>query len=296
MKRTNKVEGWLSRVEVVKAEVDELLKAKPQEVEKLCLGGFCSKNCKSSYKFGKKVARKLHVVTTLKDEGAFEVVAERIEAVVDERPIKPTIVGLQSTFDKAWRCLGEEQVGIIGLYGMGGVGKTTLLTQINNKFLQSPNDYDVVIWVVVSKNLQLGSIQDTIGKKIGLFHESWQNKAFDEKALDIFQVLNKKKFVILLDDIWERVDLVKLGIPTPKNSSKVIFTTRKLEVCGKMDANKKFKVECLTYKEAWELFQKKVGNETLKSHPRIYELAKTVTKECGGLPLALINHWSGYGF
>ncbi|KAK5826832.1 hypothetical protein PVK06_021765 [Gossypium arboreum] len=56
-----------------------------------------------------------------------------------------------------------------------------------------------------------------------------------------------------------------------------------------MEARKKIKVECLKSEEAWKLFQDKVGDETLNSHPDIRELAKQVAKRCGGLPLALIT-------
>lgn len=92
--------------------------------------------------------------------------AQRLpENPVDARPVAPTIVGLESIFDKAWRCLTEEQVGIIGLYGMGGVGKTTLLTLINNKFLDAPNYFDVVIWAVASKDVEIKKIQESIATK-----------------------------------------------------------------------------------------------------------------------------------
>ncbi|KAJ4721582.1 Disease resistance protein family [Melia azedarach] len=76
--------------------------------------------------------------------------------------------------------------------------------------------------------------------------------------------------------------------PTPINVSKVVFTTRELEVCGGMEAQKSFKVESLRYEDAWRLFEEKVGKETLDSHPNIPELAETVAEKCGGLPLALI--------
>lgn len=56
-----------------------------------------------------------------------------------------------------------------------------------------------------------------------------------------------------------------------------------------MEANKKFKVECLSDNDAWELFRQKVGLETLDSHHDILELAQTVAKKCVGLPLALIT-------
>ncbi|KAJ4718437.1 NBS-LRR type disease resistance protein [Melia azedarach] len=291
MKRLNQVQGWLSRVEAAETIVDELIRRGSQEKEKLCLGGFCSKNCTSSYKFGKEVAEMLRDLETLMGESAFEVVAEKVpEAAVDEIICEPTVVGMESTFEEVWTCLREESVGIIGIYGMGGVGKTTLLTQINNKLVNMPKStFDVVIWVVVSKDLQLEKMQEKIGKKIGLFDESWKNKSGEEKALDIFKILRKKKFILLLDDIWERVDLIKVGVPVPSTNitSKVVFTTRSIDVCGHMEVHKKFKVKCLKDEEAWELLRKKVGEDTLNSHPDILELAKTVAKECDGLPLAL---------
>lgn len=173
-------------------------------------------------------------------------------------------------------------MGIIGIYGLGGVGKTTLLTQINNKFSTTPNGFDVVIWALV---------QDRIGRNLGFSDDSWKNKSVDQKATDIYRVLCYKKFVVLLEDLWERVDLNQVGIPKPsqKNGSKLIFTTRSLELCGEMEAQKKIKVKCLKPEEAWKLFQDKVGDETLNSHPDIWELAKQVGERCGWLPLAVIT-------
>ncbi|KAJ4718290.1 NBS-LRR type disease resistance protein [Melia azedarach] len=68
MKRTEQVQGWLSRVQQLEAEVGELQKAKSQHIENLCLGGCCFKTCNSSYEFGKKVAKKLKVVATLREK------------------------------------------------------------------------------------------------------------------------------------------------------------------------------------------------------------------------------------
>ncbi|KAK9232410.1 hypothetical protein WN943_022656 [Citrus x changshan-huyou] len=289
----NQVQGWVSRVEAVKAEADQLIRVGSQEIQRLCLGSYCSKNCRSSYDLGKKVTKKLQLVETLMGEGIFEVVAEKVpEPAATERPTEPTVIGLQSQLEQVWRCLVEESVGIVGLYGMGGVGKTTLLTHINNKFLESTTNFNYVIWVVVSKDLRHENIQDTIGEKIGLLNDTWKNRRIEQKALDIFRILKEKKFVLLLDDLWQRVDLTKVGVPLPgpqNNAPKVVFTTRSEEVCGLMEAHKKFKVACLSDIDAWELFRQKVGEEALHSHPDIVELAHTVAKECGGLPLALIT-------
>ncbi|XP_039063713.1 probable disease resistance protein At1g12290 isoform X2 [Hibiscus syriacus] len=224
-------------------------------------------------------------------KGVFDRVAETQPAAsVVVRPEDRT-VALESTIDKVWSCIMDNDVGIIGLYGIGGVGKTTLLTQINNKFSTTPNDFDVVIWALVSKDYNVEKIQDEIGANVGFSNESWKIKRVDQKAVDINGVLRNKRFVVLLDDLWKRVDLNKVGIPEPsqENGSKLIFTTRSLEVCGEMEARNKIKVECLKLEEAWKLFQEKVGDETLHSHPDIPKLAKQVAEECCGLPLALVT-------
>ncbi|GAY31747.1 hypothetical protein CUMW_286280, partial [Citrus unshiu] len=292
MKRLERVQGWFSRVQDVLYEVDRLTLESNREDVKLCLGGLCTKSCKSNYKFGRKVFRTLREVQSLSLEGDFKEVAQPAPVnPVDERPLPTSVVGLQSTFERVWSCVMEDTIGIVGLYGMGGVGKTTLLTQINNKFLVSPNHFDFVIWAVVSKDLQLEKIQESIAKKIGLFNESWSSKNVQEKAQEIFKILSNKKFMLLLDDIWEPVDLAQVGLPIPSprsTSSKVVFTSRDFEVCGQMETHRSFKVECLAYEDACELFEEKVGREILDSHPDIPELAEIVAKDCGGLPLALI--------
>ncbi|TYH14598.1 hypothetical protein ES288_A06G233700v1 [Gossypium darwinii] len=275
----------------VQREAEKLVSNGPQQINNLCLGGCVSKNCLSSYKFGKQVAEMLQKISDHKSKGAFEKVAGNQPAPsVVIRPVEQP-VALESTIQKAWSWIEDEDVGIIGLYGLGGVGKTTLLTKLNNKFSTTPNDFEVVIWALVSKDSSVGKIQDRIGETIGFSDGSWKKKSVDQKAVDIYRILNNKRFLVLLDDLWEWVDLKQVGIPKPnqENGSKLIFTTRSLEVCGETGARKKIKVECLEPEKAWELFQDNVGDETLNSHPDIPNLAKQVAQRCGGLPLALIT-------
>ncbi|MBA0754984.1 hypothetical protein Gogos_022306 [Gossypium gossypioides] len=100
-------------------------------------------------------------------KGAFKKVAEsKPSASVVVRPEEQPI-GLESTIEKVWSCIMDKDVGIIGLYGLGGVGKTTLLTQINNKFSTTPDKFDVVIWALVAKDYNVEKIQDKMGGNIG---------------------------------------------------------------------------------------------------------------------------------
>ena len=104
--------------------------------------------------------------------------------------------------------------------------------------------------------------------------------------------MKTKKFVLLLDDIWERLDPTELGVPHPNgedNMSKLIFTTRSEDVCHVMEGHKHVKVECLAPDEALSLFWMKVGEDTFNYHPEIPTLAKEIVKECKDLPLALVT-------
>ncbi|KAK8575939.1 hypothetical protein V6N12_063588 [Hibiscus sabdariffa] len=291
LRQLDEVQLWLSKADTMITETEQLIADGPKEINSLCLYGCVSKNCLSTYKLGRKVDQRLQDIKDHMSKGVFDKVADTHPAAsMILRPEERTIA-LESTIDKVWKYIVDKDVGIIGIYGTGGVGKTTLLTQINNKFGTTPEGFDVIIWVLVSKDYDVGKIQDEIGENIGFSNGSWKNKRVDQKAVDIYGVLHNKRFVLLLDDLWERVDLNRAGIPKPsqQNGSKLIFTTRSLEVCGEMEARKRIRVECLKPEEAQKLFQDKVGDETLNSHPDIPELAEQVVKECGGLPLALIT-------
>ncbi|TYG66186.1 hypothetical protein E1A91_D06G237600v1 [Gossypium mustelinum] len=276
LKPFEQVQLWLSKAETMITEAEKLIEDGLQQMNNLCLGG---------------LAEMLQEISDHKSTGVFEKVAENQPAAsVVVRPVEQP-VALESTIQKVWSCIADKDVGIIGLYGLGGVGTTTLLTKLNNKFSTTPNVFEVVIWALVSKDSDVGKIQDRIGGNFGFSDDSWKNKSVDQKAPDIYGVLRNKRFIVLLDDLWERVDLNQVGIPKPsqENGSKLIFTTRSLEVCGEMEAQKKIKVKCLETEKAWELFRDKVGDETLNNHPDIPNLAKQVAKRCGGLPLALIT-------
>ncbi|WZY97016.1 hypothetical protein YC2023_069345 [Brassica napus] len=282
------VKGWRSRVATIDSQVSDLLKTKPTETKRLCLFGYFSKNCISSCEYGKKVSNKLEEVKELLSRKDFEKVAEKRPAPKVGKKHIQTTIGLDSMVEKAWNSIMNPERKALGIYGMGGVGKTTLLATINNKFIKEVNEFDIVIWVVVSKDLQYKGIQDQILRRLRVDRE-WEGEREDGKASSIDDILGRKKFVLLLDDLWSEVDLDKIGVPHPtqENGSKIVFTTRSEEVCKCMNADDELKIDCLSSNEAWELFQNAVGEDPLKRHQDIPTLAKGICEKCYGLPLAL---------
>ncbi|XP_034678244.1 disease resistance protein SUMM2-like isoform X3 [Vitis riparia] len=283
-KRTREVDAWLCSVENMEREVNELMVKSDIEIQKKCLGSCCLTNCRSSYKLGKMIREKVAAVAELQSRADH----------LDEVPVplfRPAVYEMpMDLFDRVWRWLEDEQVGTIGIYGMGGVGKTTLLAKINNRVLKRNNEFDVVIWITVSRPGRIELVQQQILNILDVPDYKWKDRSQDEKALEIFQVLKTRKFLLFLDDIWERLDLMKLGIPplNNQNKSKVVLTTRFQDVCHQMEVQKMVDVKCLGEEEAFALFQANVGEDTLNSHPQIPNLARIIAQECRGLPLALV--------
>ncbi|EFH66393.1 hypothetical protein ARALYDRAFT_888984 [Arabidopsis lyrata subsp. lyrata] len=251
LQRLAQVQGWFSRVQSVESQVKDLLEARSTQTKRLCLLGYCSKKCITSWLLAK---------------GVFQVVAEKIPVPKVDKKHFQTTVGLDSMVEKAWNSLMIGERRTLGLYGMGGVGKTTLLACINNRFLEVVNEFDVVIWVVVSKDLQIESIQNQILGRLSLDKE-WKQETEIERASH----------------------LNKIGVPPPtqENGSKLVFTTRSKEVCKDIEVDDIMEVACLSPDEAWELFQQKVGENPIKSHHDFLPVARKIAAKCCGLPLAL---------
>lgn len=129
LQRLSKVHAWL-------AQVNDLLEARSTQTKRFGLLGY-----------GRKISKKLKKVERLISNGVFEAVAEKIYASkVEQRHIETT-VGLDKKVEKAWNSLMEDGPRTLSLHGIGGIGKTTLLAHINNKFLELSDKFDVVLWV-----------------------------------------------------------------------------------------------------------------------------------------------------
>ncbi|KAF8388166.1 hypothetical protein HHK36_026832 [Tetracentron sinense] len=109
LKPRDQVEVWLQMVESTEHEVDQIIEEGFQQISNTCLGGCCPKHCCSSYRVGKRVAKKLKMVAELRSKGDFNEVAYILPpAEVEVMPSRPT-VGMDLMFENVWRCLREDE-------------------------------------------------------------------------------------------------------------------------------------------------------------------------------------------
>ncbi|KAK8549233.1 hypothetical protein V6N13_008910 [Hibiscus sabdariffa] len=189
---------------------------------------------------------------------------------------------VERTVLKILELLSNDTVRRIGIYGSGGVGKTTVL----KAFIDHPQTkhmFDLIIWVTVSKYWSISRVQKEVVKQL-----STDFKAESENREELFQYLEGRKFLLVLDDVWERIDLDAVGIPDPslENGSAMILATRKPEVCDDMHFINFIEVGTLSNEEAWELFYEQVGD--IVNAPGILSFARGIVERCGGLPLLVI--------
>ena len=275
------VEGWLQAVERMNAEI--------QAIEREAGEG----KCFSRAHVGKLAFKKIGEMEELYQKGAY------IDSLVVDPPVShgeilstPILIGestAEKVKEKIWACLlDDDDVRKIGVYGMGGIGKSTVMEHINNSLLKETKMFDRVIWVTVSKPFNVIQLQHDIAHKLGLDLKEVEHEK--ERAAKLKAKLeDKKRYVLILDDMWEAFPLEKVGIPEPTSSNgcKLVLTTRLLDVCLGMNC-KNIKMELLSKEEAQNLFLDKLGRDVFNS-PNLKAIAEEVLERCAQLPLAIVT-------
>uniref|UniRef100_A0A2N9G4H7 Uncharacterized protein n=1 Tax=Fagus sylvatica TaxID=28930 RepID=A0A2N9G4H7_FAGSY len=235
---------WLEDVEKLELKVNPI----QEEMVNNKKPSACFLNCNKRYRASKEVEEILEEIKRLLQAGIFAngmVNPSRGPRAVEHIP-GPSIQGqttASKTLDKTMSLLYDDRYRNIGIWGLGGVGKTTL----GKDPQQSAQHYfNAPFW-----HRHLGYCFQELG------HETGPDTNSSE--------------IEFRDDVWVKIDLDTLGVPQPEvhKGCKIILTSRRKEVC-RMGA-------AMRRKEKVELWENAL-NELRRSVPFIEDIEVEVYK------------------
>ncbi|CAK8540294.1 unnamed protein product [Lathyrus sativus] len=184
---------------------------------------------------------------------------------------------------------------VISIYGMGGLGKTTLAKQVYDD-PKVKKRFRIHAWANLSQSSKMEELlkdlyqqlHSVIGKPVPEDVGTMKNEKVKES---IKNLLRGSRYLIVLDNVWHVSvwDAVKLALPNNNRGSRVMITTRNKDIALYSCAGfgKNFHLDFLPEQEAWSLFCRKTfqGNSC---PPHLEEVCRNILRMCGGLPLAIV--------
>jgi disease resistance protein RPM1 len=191
-----------------------------------------------------------------------------------------------------WLYSEEPESTVIIVFGMGGLGKSTLIKDV---YEREKINFHAHAWINVS---QIDPVEDLLRKllwKIGFTEQALYvdiNK-MDKHELkkEIQHVHGNRKCLIVLEDVWnEEVYFHIHDAFQNLQGSRILITTRKLCIAQCASPARCLELQPLSKPDAFDLFCRRAFYNK-KDHMCSQELQKIATSivdRCQGLPLAIV--------
>ncbi|KAI3697354.1 hypothetical protein L6452_30315 [Arctium lappa] len=185
----------------------------------------------------------------------------------------------------------NQDVSIVSIVGLGGIGKTTLAKVLYNEE-KVKDHFELRAWVCVSEEFDVFNISKAIFQAVNGTNQDFANLDLLHVALK--EKLSKKRFLVVLDDVWNEDysewELLQSPFAVGAPGSRIIVTTRKTKVASVMNSFQPYNLKVLSNEKALSLFaQYALDEQNFDNHPTLKLHGKGIVKKCGGLPLALIT-------
>ncbi|RVW64614.1 Disease resistance protein RGA2 [Vitis vinifera] len=204
------------------------------------------------------------------------------------------IVGREENKEEIIRKLSsnnEEILSVVAIVGFGGLGKTTLTQLVYND--ERVKHFEHKTWVCISDDSGDGLDVKLWVKKIlkSMGVQGVESMTLDGLKDKLHEKISQKKYLLVLDDVWNENPRkwyeVKKLLMVGAKGSKIIVTTRKLNVASIMEDKSPVSLKGLGEKESWDLFSKFAFREQEILKPEIVEIGEEIAKMCKGVPLVI---------
>uniref|UniRef100_A0A8R7R7J0 Uncharacterized protein n=2 Tax=Triticum urartu TaxID=4572 RepID=A0A8R7R7J0_TRIUA len=191
---------------------------------------------------------------------------------------------------------GEQILSVVSTVAMGGAGKTTLARKVYTSS-RVKEHFDTLAWVTVSQKFKgVDFLKDIMKQITGHKDDSIDKMKEYEVGKKINQFLSQKRYLVVLDDVWETDTWEQLNgtikvFPDETNGSRVLLTTRKEDVANHVQMpTHVHHLKKLDEEKSWELFSSKAlppyKRSTIRDVDEFEKLGRKLAKKCDGLPLA----------
>ena len=279
---------WLASVNVITDKASRVFEDEDKAKKRCFMGLF--PNVTRRYKFSTKIESIAEEVVKINHRGRFDRVSYLpARRGIGDRSLKDyeAFESRRPVLDEILEALKDDDVDLVGVYGMAGVGKTTLVKKVAEQ-VKAGRIFDVVVQAVVSQTPNLRKIQGEIADGLGLKLDAETDSG---RADFLYERLKREtKVLVILDDIWERLELDDVGIPSGSDhrGCKILMTSRDRNVLSRgMVTEKVFWLQVLPENEAWNLFKKTAGD--VVKYPDLQLVAVEVAKRCAGLPILIVT-------
>ncbi|KAL8482713.1 hypothetical protein ACS0TY_025670 [Phlomoides rotata] len=185
---------------------------------------------------------------------------------------------------------------IYTIVGMAGIGKTTLIREIFED-LDIIEWFECRVWVTAGFEWREGeeaTSQDITGDILAQVDPNLQKMvmggSMEEKSEALKESLRGKRYLIVLDDVWNQSvdEYLESSLPNNLNGSHVVLTTR-LKLVG-LDGNRRNFIDMrfLDKEESWDLLRQKVF-VGVSCPPHLEDAGKKIAEKCDGLPLTIVT-------
>ncbi|XP_022843082.1 putative late blight resistance protein homolog R1A-4 [Olea europaea var. sylvestris] len=150
--------------------------------------------------------------------------------------------------------------------------------------------FDVRAWATVSQNYHVQEVLSRLLHSIRGFKQESSQDSAEKLAENLYKCLKDKRYLIVLDDVWdgEIVLKVKSLLPHDSNGSRILLTSRLENVAEYADPNSIIlQMSFLYTDECWGLLRGLVFGEEC-CPPELEELGRKIAHHCRGLPLSIV--------